>query len=96
MLRFARNDGRTRSPPLRRNIPNPLAVSCDIFKAIFEVHAFGRSRLIFGANAGPPFLRGSDRPRSKPAAAVRADVIEFFGRAGRTERAFIAANARIL
>ena len=95
MLRFARNDGRTCLSPLRRNIPNPLAVSCDIFKAIFEVHAFGRSRLIFGANARPPFLRRADRPRSKPAAAVRAHIIEFFDRAGRTERAFIAANTRV-
>ena len=67
----------------------------DIFKAVFEMHAFVGRRMLGDTYAWPPFLRGADRPRDKSAAAVRAHIIELFDRAVRTERAFVAADASI-
>jgi hypothetical protein len=95
MLRIARNDGYCIvSPLVRRDIPNSLRMRRDILKAVFEMHALVGRRMPGDRYARPPFLGGADWPRGKPAAAVRADIIEFFGRAGSTEGAFVAANER--
>src|SRR4051794_39266549 len=45
--------------------------------------------------SGTPFPRGPDRPRHKPAAAVRANIMQFVLDAVCTKRAFIAADARV-
>ena len=86
--------GEVKLPLLRRNIPNPLQMRRDIFKAVFEMHTLVGWRMLGNTYACPPFLRGADRPRDKSAAAVRAHIIEFFDRAGCAESTFVAANAR--
>src|SRR5258707_11348967 len=46
-------------------------------------------------HAGPPFLRRSDRPRRKAAAAVRADIVQLGLDAVGAERAFESADAGV-
>ena len=67
----------------------------DVFKTVFQMHAFVGRRLFRKADTGPPFPRRTDRPGRKAAAAIRADIAEFGFHAAGAERAFIGADARV-
>ena len=42
-----------------------------------------------------PIRRGPNWARHKPTPAVRADIVQYLLHAGRAERAFVRANARL-
>src|SRR5690348_7219082 len=54
-----------------------------------------RRRAFRHGQAGPPLLRGADRPRLESAAAIWTDIAELCFDALRAEGAFVRADARI-
>lgn len=80
---------------LRCNVSNPRRVRRNIVETVFEVNALRRSRVLCERHPWPPFPCWPDRPRDKSAAAVRAHIAELVLDAVRTERAFIATDARL-
>ncbi len=74
-LRSSRNDSFKCLPRFRRNISDARRMCRTVLMAELEMDALVGWRLRFGADTGPPWLRGPDRPRRKAAAAIRTDVL---------------------
>src|SRR5260370_18074132 len=69
-------------------------VLANIVEAVGEMHPLIRWRALLDRQSRPPFLRRTDRPRDKTAAAVRAHIVQPVLDAVRTERAFVTADPR--
>ena len=82
-------------PKFGSHLPHARRVLGDVIGAVLKMMSLGSGRLPGNRQSRAPLRRRANRPRRKPAAAVRANIEKPMLRAISAERAFVTADPRL-